>query len=161
MIQIQARDEAHAKLQLEEEKGWRESMKCKPTRFRWWACPTCALHYEDKQTKAVNLQPPPPPHGAPPAQSMRPPGPPDLLTLDAIEDTSVAVVAAQVEQLQVQVDVLKAEVNRLKAEVGQVENLKAQVEQLQVQVAQNAPGRAPVQARIMGVVHHVDVVEEC
>ena len=158
-------------------------MKCKPTRFRWWACPTCALHYEDKQTKAVNFdhgdndtttvraeqaRPPPPPHGAPPAQSWRPPDPPDLLTLDAIEDTSVAVVGgqveklkAQVEQLQVQVDELKAEVNQLKAEVGQVENLKAQVEQLQVQVAQNAPGRAPVQARIVGVVHHDDVVEEC
>ena len=177
MIQIQARDEAHAKLQLEEEKGWRESMKCKPTRFRWWACPDCAKHYEDKQTKAVNLPPPPPPHGAPPAQSMRPPGPPDLPTLDAIEDTSVAVVGdeqvqvgqvgqveqlkAQVEELQVQVDELKAEVNQLNAEVGQVENLKAQVEQLQVQVAQNAPGLAPVQARIMGVVHHVDVVQEC
>ena len=73
----------------------------------------------------------------------------------------MAVVAAQVEQLQEQVDVLKAEVNQLKAEVGQVENLKAQVEQLQVLVAQNAPGRAPVQARIMGVVHHVDVDGEC
>ena len=159
MIQIQARDETAAKLQLEQEKGWRESMKCKPTRYRWWSCPDCAKHFEDKETKAVNLPPPPPPHGAPPAQSMRPPDPPDLLTL---EDTSVAVVAAQVEQLQEQVDVLKAEVNRLKAEVGQVENLKAQVEQLQVLVvAQNAPGQAPVQARIMGVVHHVDVVGEC
>jgi len=201
-IQIQARDEAQAKLQLEKEKHWRESMKCKPTKFRWWACPACALHYEDKQTKTGNCaayygdndtttvraeqaRPPPPPHGAPPAQSMRPPDPPDLLNLGAIEDTSVAVVGdeqlqvqvevidqkvevgqieklkAQVEQLQVQVDELKAEVNQLKAEVGQVEKLKAQVEQLQVQVAQNAPVRAPVQARVVGVVPHVDVVGEC
>jgi len=220
-IQIQARDEAQAKLQLEKEKHWRESMKCKPTKFRWWACPACALHYEDKQTKTGNcaayygdndtttvraepaqpVRPPPPPHGAPPAhlmrppdppgldaspaQSMRPPDPPDLLNLGAIEDTSVAVVGdeqlqvqvevidqkvevgqieklkAQVEQLQVQVDELKAEVNQLKAEVGQVEKLKAQVEQLQVQVAQNAPVRAPVQARVVGVVPHVDVVGEC
>ena len=168
-IQIQARDEAQAKLQLEKEKHWRESMKCKPTRFRWWACPTCALYYEDNDrttVRAEQARPPPPPHGALPAQSMHPPDPPDLLNLEAIGNGSAAVggdeqLQAQVEQLQVQVDELKAEVNQLKAEVGQVEKLKAQVEQLQVQVAQNAPVRAPVQARVVGVVPHVDVVGEC
>ena len=168
-IQIQARDEAQAKLQLEKEKHWRESMKCKPTKWRWWACPTCALYYEDNDrttVRAEQARPPPPPHGALPAQSMRPPDPPDLLNLEAIGNGSAAVggdeqLQAQVEQLQVQVDGLKAEVNQLKAEVGQVEKLKAQVEQLQVQVAQNAPVRAPVQARVVGVVPHVDVVGEC
>ena len=122
---------------------------------------------DDRTTvRAEQARPPPPPHGALPAQSMHPPDPPDLPNLEAIGNGSAAVggdeqLQAQVEQLQVQVDELKAEVNQLKAEVGQVENLKAQIEQLQVQVAQNAPVRAPVQARVVGVVPHVDVVGEC
>ena len=97
---------------------------------------------------------------------MHPSDPPDPPNLEAIGNGSAPVggdeqLQAQVEQLQVQVIELKAEVNQLKAEVGQVEQLKAQVEQLQVQVAQNAPVQAPVQARVVGVVPHVDVVGEC
>ena len=102
---------------------------------------------------------------------MRPPH------LEVVEDTSVAVVGdeltvslkafpevielkVEVNHLKAEVDELKAAVNQLKAEVDQVEKLKAQVEQLQVQVAENAPGPAPAQARIVGIAHHVDVVEE-
>ena len=57
MVQIQARDEAHAKLQLEEEKHWRLSMKGRPSILRFWACPTCAEFYEDKKTTTVRAEP--------------------------------------------------------------------------------------------------------
>ena len=91
---------------------------------------------DDRTTvRAEQARPPPPPHGALPAQSMHPPDPPDLPNLEAIGNGSAAV--------------------------GGDEQLQAQVEQLQVQVAQNAPVRAPVQARVVGVVPHVDVVGEC
>ena len=64
---------------------------------RFWACPTCALHYEDKKTINVAHVPrprgaSPPPPGAPPPNSVRPPDQPGLVThqLEAFEDTSVA-----------------------------------------------------------------------
>ena len=56
-MRFEARDEAAAEHKLENEMNWRLSMKGRPRKIRFWACPACAERYEDaKETTMATAE---------------------------------------------------------------------------------------------------------
>ena len=90
---LQAPNEDEACRMLDE---WRLSMPCRPSKERFWSCPTCAEGHQD----------------------------PKPTTTDTAESASQEVddLKLEVQQLKAEVVELKAEVERLKAEVVELQD---------------------------------------
>ena len=151
-----------AKEYLQETMKWRESMKSKTKKWRYWSCPECAKKYEDTEKETVKIMPgsyhlptPAPPPGLQPPQASAPPAPPAVQSclfptgIHAIQGPPPAPSkappvqqppdAAVIDELRAEVHKLKGKVDELDTEiefqVGKIAQLERKADQLEAEVA--------------------------